>query len=158
MCVSAIENKTYIGQIEVNGNDMSFHPEFTRSEFIEMGNVVYFMYVNGELQKIGIAAGKDGWYGRVGMYNKGMNKGGDATNARICRAMEQLGETTIKVYAVPVPKQKISFTNPVTGDIMETEVEVVREVEKDLTAKYLQAMSYSHEQPRECLLFSNQLS
>ena len=53
----------------------------TRKDLIAKGDMVYFMFVNSDLYKIGKAGGQHGFAGRVGTYNRG--RLGDATNNRI---------------------------------------------------------------------------
>jgi hypothetical protein len=142
----------YIGCFDVTETEINWTPELRWSDYRNMGNVVYFMFVKDQLMKIGIAGGAGGWNGRVGMYRNGTGPGGDGTNARILRVMKEIGETHIDIYAVSCPKQKISFTCPLTGDIIEDKVEVHRLTEQYLTRRYL-TESENHQ-----LLFSNQLN
>jgi hypothetical protein len=65
--------------------------------------------------------------------------------------MKELGETRIDIYAIPVSKVKITFTCPLTGDIINDEIEVNQRLEKILTARYLK------EDPTHSLPFSKQL-
>lgn len=143
-------NGDYVGRFEVTESEINFFPEMKWSEYRDYGNMVYFMFVENKLMKIGIAAGKTGWNARVGMYKSGVK--GDATNRRILRVMKDLGKDTIHIYAVQVPKEKISFTNPLTGDTIDTEVEVVRPIEQSLTAQFLS------ENANNELPFCNQLT
>lgn len=135
-------NAVYLGKLKVSFEDSTkfeyeraLNRTYTQNK--DMGDCVYFMYVNNDLMKIGIAGGKTGWEGRVGMYKNGTTPAGDATNKRIQRVMSDMNENTIEIYAVPVPRQTITFTCPVTGDIIEEPVEVTRSIEKYVTAKYL---------------------
>ena len=141
--------ETYIGHMEVTETDINWFPQLRWSEYRDFGDMVYFMFVDGQLMKIGKAAGKSGWNGRVGMYKNGIT--GDATNRRILRVMKELGKTAIDIWAIQAPRQNISFTNPLTGDIIETEIETARDIELDLTRQYLNESSHNQ------LLFSNQL-
>lgn len=146
------KNAECIGHFNVTETEIEYVTDKTYSDFRDMGNIVYFMYVKDNLMKIGIAGGKGGWYGRVGMYKAGASKRGDATNRRILKVMSTLGESKIDIYAVSVPKMQISLTCPLTGDIIEDEVEVNRLVEQNLTQRYL------NEDPAHNLQFSNQLN
>ena len=141
----------YIGHFNVTETEINYVTDKTRSNFHAMGNIVYFMYVEDRLMKIGIAGGADGWYGRVNMYKAGASKRGDATNRRILRVMKELGKSRIDIHAVAVPKMQISLTCPLTGDIINDELEVNRLIEKNLTSRYL-SESELHNLP-----FSNQL-
>ena len=99
----------YIGHFDVTETEINFVTDKTRSDFHAIGNIVYFMYVEDRLMKIGIAGGADGWYGRVNMYKAGASKRGDATNRLILRVMKELGKSKIDIYAVAVPKMQISL-------------------------------------------------
>jgi len=142
-------SETYIGHMEVTETDIDWYPQLRWSEFRDFGDMVYFMFVYGELMKIGKAAGKSGWNGRVGMYKNGIK--GDKTNERILRIMKEIQRSKIDIYAIQAPREKMSFTNPLTGDIIETEIETARDIELDLTRQYLNESSHNQ------LLFSNQL-
>jgi hypothetical protein len=142
---------TYIGHFDVTDVDIKYTAAKTWSEFRNMGSIVYFMYVKDRLMKIGIAGNAGGWNGRVGMYKAGAGPRGDATNRLILKAMKDISETRIDIYAVSVPKTKITFTCPLTGDIINDEIEVNQKLEKSLTKRYLEENS-SHSLP-----FSKQL-
>lgn len=144
--------QTYIGRFEVTETEINWFPELRWSEYRDFGDMVYFMFVDDKLMKIGKAANKGGWNGRVGMYKNGNSKRGDGTNKRILRVMKEIGEDTIHIYAIHTPREKISFTNPLNSDIIETEIETALSVEKNLTAQYLT------ESKSNQLMFSNQLS
>lgn len=141
---------TFLGSFTVSENEIRFHRALTHSEYLRLGNIVYFMFVNDRLMKIGIAGGQTGWVSRYGMYNLGER--GDSTNRRILRVMKELDESQIEVYAVQCPKQKITFTCPLTGVIIEDEVEIIRLAEQHLTKQYL------NESAGNELLFSRQLT
>ena len=146
------KTQTYIGRFEVTETEINWFPELRWSEYRDFGDMVYFMFVDDQLMKIGKAAGKGGWNGRVGMYKNGASDKGDGTNKRILRVMKEIGKDTIHIYATQAPREKISFTNPLNSDIIETEIETAREVETNLTAQYL------IESADNQLMFSNQLS
>ena len=146
------KTQTYIGRFEVTETEINWFPELRWSEYRDFGDMVYFMFVDDQLMKIGKAAGKGGWNGRVGMYKNGASSKGDGTNKRILRVMQELGKDTIHIYATQAPREKISFTNPLSGDIIETEIETAREVENNLTSQYLIESNGNQ------LMFSNQLS
>ena len=138
MSISELAKRAeYIGYFDVTETEINYITDKTWSNFRDMGNIVYFMYVEDSLMKIGIAGGAGGWYGRVSMYKAGASKRGDATNRLILRVMKELGKSKIDIYAVTVPKMQISLTCPLTGDIIENEVEVNRLVEQNLTHRYL---------------------
>ena len=131
------KNAEYIGHFNVTETEIEYVTDKTWSNFRDMGNIVYFMYVEDNLMKIGIAGGKGGWYGRVGMYKAGASKRGDATNRLILRVMKELGKSKIDIYAVAIPKMQISFACPLTGNIIKDEIEVNQRVERNLTSRYL---------------------
>lgn len=145
------KNAEYIGHFNVTETEIEYVTDKTWSNFRDMGNIVYFMYVEDDLMKIGIAGGAGGWYGRVAMYKAGASKRGDATNRLILRVMKELGKSKIDIYAVAIPKMQISFTCPLTGDIIEDEIEVNQRVERNLTSRYL------NESELNTLPFSKQL-
>ena len=62
---------TFLGSFTVSENEIRFHRALTHSEYLRLGNIVYFMFVNDRLMKIGIAGGQTGWVARYGMYNLG---------------------------------------------------------------------------------------
>ena len=145
------KNAEYIGHFNVTETEIEYVTDKTWSNFRDMGNIVYFMYVEDDLMKIGIAGGAGGWSGRVGMYKAGASKRGDATNRLILRVMKELGKSRIDIYAVAIPKVHVSLTCPLTGDIIENEIEVNRLVEQNLTSRYL------NESELNTLPFSKQL-
>lgn len=153
MLADHLASMTYIGNITIDGDRMKYtRPDgVRRKDLIEMGDLVYFMVMDGKLMKIGKAGGKTGWIGRVSMYQNGITPRGDQTNVRIFRVLEEMNakDSTIEVFAIPTPRQKVSFTNPLTFDIISEEVPVHGNVERSLTAKYVEA---GYELP-----FSNQL-
>ena len=135
-------NGIYLGKLKVSSEESSKFDydramNRTHTQNKEMGDCVYFMYVDNDLMKIGIAGGKSGWEGRVNMYKNGTTSRGDATNKRIHRVMNKLKKDTIEIYAVPVPRQQVSFQCPVTNTTIKESVEVIRSIEKSLTAKYI---------------------
>jgi hypothetical protein len=138
-----LSSMTYIGAITLDGDRMKYtKPDgMRRKDLIKMGDLVYFMIVDGKLMKIGKAGGKTGWIGRAGMYENGITSRGDQTNVRIFRVLESMNakDSTIHVYAIATPRQQISFTNPLTYDIINEEVAVHGNVERSLTAKYIEA-------------------
>lgn len=146
------DRATYIGSFQIHGSTMTFHRDLDlrRKDIIAMGDMVYFMFVNGQLMKIGKAGGATGFAGRAGMYNRG--RLGDATNNRILDIMEEIGKTTIDVFAIPVPRQVVKYECPVTGEIFEMEVSIHKDIETLYTDKYLMEDA-SNELP-----FCNQLA
>lgn len=140
MLNSHLEKMIFLGTLTIKEDgffDYTRTDTYRRKEIIELGDLVYFMVVDGELMKIGKAGGASGWMGRVGTYSRGIY--GDATNRRIERVMKNLEKDTIQVYAIQTPRRKIECTCPLTGDIIVEEIAVHRNVELSLTAKYIEA-------------------
>jgi hypothetical protein len=42
----ARQTGTYLGRFTIRGDIMDFEPAMTRSQYLAMGDLVYFMYVN----------------------------------------------------------------------------------------------------------------
>ena len=146
----ARETGTYLGRFTIRGEVMDFEPAMTRSQYLDMGDIVYFMYVNGHLAKIGKAGGASGWYSRFNQYKRGRD--GDATNCRIMDVMEAIEESHIEVYGISSPRSEIEQTCPLTGEVFTVMVETHRELERNLTNRYLD------EEPAHDLPFCNQLN
>lgn len=146
----ARETGIYLGRFTIRGDIMDFTPSLTRSEYLAMGDIVYFMYVNDRLAKIGKAGGANGWYGRFNQYKRGRE--GDATNCRIMDVMEAVEESHIEVYGISSPRREIEQVCPLTGEVFTVMVETHRELERNLTNRYLD------EQPAHDLPFCNQLN
>lgn len=136
-----------LGTIIVTENHLTFEThrrkssgQVDRAGFIKMGNIVYFMLVDGELKKIGKAAGKEGWYCRMNEYGKTrFNKVGkdtwDATTTKIYNHMTRNYEPSdrkIDVYAIRAPREIISIKNPLTGFEMMEAVETAGAIEQSL--------------------------
>jgi hypothetical protein len=147
----ALKKAIHIGHFHIAGDSMRFYRNGYRAKDIKaLGDVVYFMYVNGELYKIGKAGGANGFCGRAGTYNRG--RLGDATNRRIMDIMEDIPADEIQVYALPIPRRIFTETCPLTGEIFEIEVSLHKEYESRYTTMYLEEDS-SHDLP-----FCNQLN
>jgi hypothetical protein len=140
----------YLGRFTVRGSIMDFHPALTHSQYIAMGDLVYFMYVDDRLFKIGKAGGRRGFYGRFNQYKRGRN--GDSTNCRIMDVMESFEKYEIEVYGILSPRRAIEQECPLTGKTFTFMVETHRELERSLTTRYL------NEEPARDLPFCNQLN
>jgi hypothetical protein len=145
-----LEKGIYLGQFNLRGNVMDFEPALTRSQYIALSDLVYFMYVNNKLVKIGKSGGADGWNDRMAQYKRG-RLAEDRTNHRIMDIMESYGESEIKVYAVQSPRREIEMACPLTGEVFIFMVQTHRELECSLTRRYLD------EQPARDLPFCKQL-
>lgn len=112
--------------------------KLSRQELIGLGDMVYAMYVNGVMVKIGKAGSSNGWIGRVGAY-----AGRDRTNSKICSVMEEdfdydpssdLPSGKIEVYAILVPRVDTQFYCPITEEVITITSPRNHQVETYLTA------------------------
>lgn len=149
---AALKKAIHIGHFHVHGDTMTFHRKdvYRAKDIKALGDVVYFMYVKGELYKIGKAGGASGFAGRAGTYNRG--RLGDATNNRIIDVMEDIQQKDIEVYCVQIPRPVVKYTCSITGEVHKIPVSIHKDIESLYTDKYLTEDS-SHELP-----FCNQLT
>jgi hypothetical protein len=146
-----LQKGIYLGRFNIRKDVMDFEPALTYSKYIALGDIVYFMYVNNKLVKIGKAGGAKGWNVRMAQYKRGRLATKDYTNHRIMDIMESCGESEIEVYAVQAPRREIKMDCPLTGETFTFMVETHRELERSLTTRYL------NEQPAQDLPFCKQL-
>jgi hypothetical protein len=148
----ALKKAIHIGYFHVHGDTMTFYRKdgYRAKDIKALGDVVYFMYVKGELYKIGKAGGASGFVGRAGTYNRG--RLGDATNNRIIDVMEDIQQKDIEVYCVQIPRPVVEYTCPITGEVHQIPVSIHKDIESLYTDKYLSEDS-AHELP-----FCNQLT
>ena len=114
---------------------------FTKAEGLEprdfkaMGDIVYGMYVNDQLLKIGKAGSTNGWYGRITTY--GVDPKGEATNRKIITSLNENFNENIKVhvYGVVVPRVKVDYFCPVTQQTISSELPQNHQVETHLTSE-----------------------
>lgn len=146
------EKAIHIGHFHVHGDTMSFHrkPEYRAKDIKALGDVVYFMYVQGTLHKIGKAGGASGFCGRAGTYNRG--RLGDATNNRIIDVMEDIQESDIEVYCVQILRPVVEYVCPITNEVYKIPVSIHKDIESLYTDKHL-----SEDASNE-LKFCNQLT
>ena len=132
-----LEKAIHIGHFHVHGQTMRFNrkPEFRAKDIKALGDVVYFMYVKGELYKIGKAGGASGFENRAGTYNRG--RLGDATNNRIIDVMDDIQESDIEVYCVQVPRPVVEYTCPITNEVHKISVSIHKDIETLYTNNYL---------------------
>lgn len=131
-----LKKAIHIGHFHLHGDTMTFHRNnLSRKNLIELGDLVYFMFVNDKLYKIGKAGGASGFAGRAATYNRGRK--GNATNNRIMDIMEDIPSNNIEVYAVPIPRRVITETCPLTGEVFEIEATLHKEYESRFTTMYL---------------------
>ena len=153
-----VASSFYLGELIINDDDtMTFTTphkkksgQRNRKFFNELGDIVYFMFVEGQLMKIGKAARGGGWYGRMSTYEQGIR--GDMTNKMIIAKMHDIGKTKIDIIAVKTPRVMTSITCPVLNETTQVEIETAIEVERMLTNKYLVEMNL------ESLPFCTQIS
>jgi hypothetical protein len=146
------EKAIHIGYFHVHGGTMSFHrkPGYRAKDIKALGDVVYFMYVQGALYKIGKAGGASGFCGRAGTYNRG--RLGDATNNRIIDVMEDIQESNIEVYCIQIPRPVVEYICPITNEVYKISVSIHKDIESLYTDKHL-----SEDELNE-LRFCNQLT
>jgi len=131
-----LDKMTYVGELEVIDDTINWH----RNRDIKVSkikDVVYFMMVDGKLYKIGKTECTTGWLGRVQTYASGAKF--DHTNARIIRVMNEdnLLEHRIKVYVLEIPRKKVEFECPATGDIITDNIPMAKNMEWHLTKKFI---------------------
>lgn len=149
IALDALDRGIYLGQFTVRDTIMEFETSLTPTEFKNLGDTVYFMYVENRLMKIGKSASKNGFKERASQYKRGSRA--DDTNRKIINVMESIGKTKIDVYAFPTPRKAIELVCPVTGAIDIENIETATLQEKKLTKKYLS------EAPDNTLPFCKQL-
>jgi len=114
---------------------------FTKAEGMEtrdykaMGDIVYGMYVNDTLVKIGKAGSTNGWAGRIGTY--GVDPAGEATNRKIITHLKEdfTYETDVEVYGISVPRVHSEYFCPVTKATVSIDLPRNHQVETHLTAE-----------------------
>jgi hypothetical protein len=104
-------------------------------DFKAMGDIVYGMYVNGNLVKIGKAGSTNGWAGRIGTY--GVDPKGEATNRKIITHLKEdfTYETRVEVYGISVPRIHSEYFCPVTREAVSIELPQNHQVETHLTTE-----------------------
>jgi hypothetical protein len=151
MLKKIINKSVYLGELKLNNNGtMKFETPHKRNAwqrnrqfFYDLGDVVYFMFVKGELMKIGKAGGKGGWYVRANLYEAGISSRGDKTNKMIVEKLQEMGEDTITILAIQSPRITTSIKCPVLKESVEVELETATQLESVLTNKYLTEMKMS---------------
>lgn len=114
---------------------------FTNAEGLElrdfkaMGDIVYGMYVNDQLLKIGKAGSSNGWKGRISQY--GNDPKNERTNRKIITGMKQEFDfnTKIHVYGFSVPRITTEYFCPITNETKVLQLAQNNEVETLLTAE-----------------------
>ena len=135
------EVATYFGDLvyKEEFNNFVFETPHTNSKgkrdnrfFKAFGDVVYFMYVDDRLVKIGKAGGSNGFAGRLGTYTAA-EKHHDTTNRMFIRKLKEMNQTTIKIFAVSVPRPVVNVKCPLTGTIINIESETLKVFESKYT-------------------------
>lgn len=110
-------------------------PGMETRDFKAMGDIVYGMYVNGTLVKIGKAGSTNGWAGRITTY--GVDPKGEATNRKIITHLKEdfTYETKVEVYGISVPRVVSEYFCPVTRETISVELSQNHQVETHLTAE-----------------------
>lgn len=111
-----------------------FTAALERKDYLAMGDIVYGMYVNNQLVKIGKAGSSHGWAGRIQTY--GVNPKGEATNRKIITCLREMYnfETKVEVYGVQVAREKVEYFCNITGETVILELPKNGAVETYLTA------------------------
>lgn len=139
MCTRSYINKhaNFLGYFTIEGGKMPFTKAegLRRKDVKALGDIVYFMFVDDKLMKIGKAGGADGFAGRAGTYSRGVY--GDATNRKILDVMNSLNRDRIEVFYVQCPKYVIEYNCPLTNELLTEKVSTHKNVEVRLTQKYL---------------------
>ena len=149
--ISNHEDTTYVGDFVVDKDSDTFSyicPWKKPSGLIDrrllkkLGDVVYFMYANKTLVKIGKAAGKGGMDARIRTYTPNKSAYNDRTNEMMLKELHNFGSDRLEIFAMQCPRKTVAFTNPLSETISYIEVETARAMESELTAE---AMSQGHE-------------
>lgn len=106
-----------------------------RYQYLQLGDIVYFMFVDNILAKIGAAGGHGGWPSRCSQYKKGV--GGDSTNDYIYEQMKLRNKNQIDVYMISAPKKQVEMTCPLTNKPVIIDVATHKELEQYYTQRYL---------------------
>ena len=113
---------------------MQFHGALRYTDYVNMGDIVYGMYINDQLVKIGMAGGKLGWYGRQSTYtNISANERTNAMFRRKIGEMFNFDDVQIHVYAIQTPRIIDKYLDPISGTTICEEVSRARKVEKRWT-------------------------
>jgi len=117
----------------VSYDRLIFHAALKRREFIAFGDLVYFMYINNDLVKVGKAEGAIGWAGRMNTYRKDPDD--DATNKKIMDIMKEDYSVVepIYVYAISVPRVASDYYCNLTDSAVMVSIPRAGKVETYLT-------------------------
>lgn len=137
--LSQIKKQTYLGSFTLNNNHFEFDLVKTRQELIALGDIVYFLISGDEILKVGKAGGKVGFACRLDNYKRGEDF--DATNRLMTRVIREHNIEKVDIYAIPCPRAKSVFYDPIMEqeDIIETPTNVA--IEK----KYASLLKETHD-------------
>ena len=111
---------------------LSVEPMFSRQEFIYLGDITYFMFVNDLLVKVGIAGGVGSWAARQSGY---VNHFATCrTTIKVIRELMLMEEEEIEVLAIQSPRIAIDHRCPITNIDSIIEVPTHAHIEANLTA------------------------
>lgn len=128
---------TYVDGFDNNDNPMkrlNFTGPFRFTEYVNMGDIVYGMYINDQLVKIGMTAGKKGWAGRYFTYCN--NNFDEKTNKMFRRVLGErfdLDKVKIDVYGVQSPKVTKEYFDHITNTMLTVSISMARDIEKQWT-------------------------
>ena len=127
-----------IGKFVIRNNKFEFETNYRKSSgqinrkhFVELGDIVYAMFTQGKLVKIGKAAGMQGWYGRCNEYCK-PEKMWDRTTRKMYNWMIKNNETEITIVAIQSPRIETTITSPITQNKYTKMIETAGELEQEL--------------------------
>jgi len=145
---SITQKAEFIGNILIEEDRLSFKTphmkssgQMNRAHFIDMGDIVYFMFDhNDQLLKIGKAAGLGGWYSRMGEYcKKRFTSTGketwDATTRKIYNHMTNnysKDKRYVKVLAIRTPRIHAVVGCPITSLPVDEYIETASKIEQNL--------------------------
>lgn len=128
---------TYVDGFDSNDNPMkclNFSGSFRWSEYVNMGDMVYGMYINDQLVKIGMTTDKKGWAGRSSTYcNKSPYERTNKMFRRVLSERFNLDEVKIEVYGIQTRRETIEHFDPITNTILTVTVSMARDIEKQWT-------------------------
>ena len=132
-------NKTFVdvGHLHLAGDTMKFHRKkgMSSADIKNLGDVVYFMFVNKRLMKIGKCEALGGFLARLNQYNQG--RYADATNRRIMDIMDDIPASDIIVKAISIPRSTKTRIDYLTGEKFTILQSCAREYEAGWTKMYL---------------------
>ena len=132
-------NKTFIevGHLHLAGDTMVFHRKkgIASKDIKNLGDVVYFMFVNKRLMKIGKCENQKGFIGRLNTYCQGRHF--DATNRRIMDIMDDIPASDIVVKAISIPRSNATLNDYLIGENFTILQPSCKEYESRWTGMYL---------------------